>query len=165
MKKSFEETVGAMSPKQIVMAMVKGLKKEHVRVDMGYFGSTFQEGENRVCYGCAATNTICEISGVVFTPENILGRTNRRLFLETTSHFLAVFETAIDCLRRGDVKGYNAYAEGNDMPLLPEPVEKLPKLETDDYLQGLPAYVKYANSLEPSFLTRLWTKVKSYFQN
>ena len=166
MKKSFEETVRAMSPKQIVMAMVNGLKKVHVRVNMDNFGTYEREDEERVCYGCAATNTICEIGGVVFTPDTILGRDARRRALDSNYNFIMYFEESIDALRRGNIDIYNYYAKGyGDLAELPIPVVPLPKLNTEDYLQKLPAYIAYANSLEPSFLTRLWTKVKSYFQN
>ena len=143
--KTFEETVRAMTGKEIVMAMVNGLKKEHLKVDMDTFG-LFYEG---ICYGCAATNAICEISGVVFTPDNIYATGCKANAVGSDSLFLSYFEDAIDFLRLGNIGFYNDIAEELGIATLSEPENILPRLETGNWRENLCYYEEYAKTFKP----------------
>jgi len=143
---NFEQKVKSMTASQIIMAMVDGLKAEHVKVRMASFGST----HGGVCVGCAATNAICEISGVVFTPKNIF---RRDLALMANCDFVSDFEGAIDALRAGDVDDYNVYAENHGFAVIQE-VEglDLPFLDTENYLENLDPYIRLAEA-QPDYFT------------
>lgn len=182
-KVSFKDVVTKMKPSQIIMAMVKGLKAEHVKVDMGTFGSTSNEGKKEVCYGCAATNTICEIAGVkptarmmkfqpTFAQRRKLGFTdfdypvglNGSLAMKTANakeemDFLDRFEGAIDELREGRIDRYNDFAVDNDMDIIVCPSEvKLPVMNTYDYKAKLPFYealAKFNRAFERNEIDRL----------
>lgn len=104
---NFKEKVQSMTAKEIIMAMVESLKHPVVKIDM----MTFGEGEGDICYGCAATNTICKISDKIFTPYHIRNITARAYFINCDKYFLSAFEDAIDCLRSGNVDGYNNIAK------------------------------------------------------
>ena len=105
----FDEIVKAMTAKEIVMAMVQGLRNEHVKIKMESFGD--YNITTKKCFGCAATNIICEISSKVFTSDNILTTEQRAQFIESDIHFLCFFEAAINNLRRGEFSEYNQFAE------------------------------------------------------
>ena len=148
MKKSFKETVQAMTGKDIVMAMVNGLRKKHVEINMGTFGCKV----NGVCYGCAATNTICEIIGRVpelgdwDTEEIRIIRTNSVDANDTV--FVHRFESAIDFLRSGMILSYNNIANKENFASFPSSRVSLPSLENDFTEKELQAYERFANSLE-----------------
>ena len=57
---NFKEKVQAMSAKEIIMAMVEGLRNPVTKIHMGTYGKV----EGDVCYGCAATNAICKIGKI-----------------------------------------------------------------------------------------------------
>lgn len=143
MTQSFEQKVKSMSGYEIVMAMVRGLEKEHVKIHMTSFGRT----DGSVCYGCAATNAICEISGIVFTPQKVRTLSDRASFVKTDMMLLDQFEDAIDGLRQGDIEEYNYCAKIIDITQLPY-VDTLPILRTDTYKENLHHYITYANSIK-----------------
>jgi len=141
--KSFKEKVQSMTGKEIVMAMVNGLQKEWVKVDM----STFGDSNTDTCFGCAATNSICQIEGCLpFNTESIVDRDRRASVLNVDEDFLSDFENAIDFLRRGDVYLYNARARRIGIAELPSTCD-LPDLVTKKYKRQLQAYIDYANTL------------------
>lgn len=143
MTKSFKETVQAMSGKEIVMAMVNGLLHGYYTINMGTFGNT----EDGICFGCAATHCVTEISGVKFDPETIYYRVDRCKVLDIDYAFLDSFENAIDSLRKGYFHDYNDWAKSINISLLPRPVESLPFLYTDSWKDNIQAYIDYANTL------------------
>jgi len=65
--KTFRQQVLSMTAGEIIMSMVKGLEKPVTKIDMDTYGQT----RDGVCYGCAATNTVCKIAKVKFTQNNI----------------------------------------------------------------------------------------------
>jgi len=152
MNKNFKEKVQAMSAKEIIMAMVNGLKKQHVNVDMLTFGYV----KNGICYGCAATNAICEINGIPFSNSSISEFPDRVKFLfsdipedQSTlgyEEFLMKFEVAIDKLRRGRTYEYNQLAKELEIATINNHPFDLPELHTDDYANYLDKYIKYADS-------------------
>jgi hypothetical protein len=136
--RAIEQKIIGLSAKEIIMAMVNGLRKRHVCVDMSTFG---HKSDNGVCFGCAATNTLIEVSGI--SEEEAINTSE--LFLST---LISGFEKAIDCLRCGDIYSYNIYSEyGLCIPEIVNPESiYLPAL-TDDYTEyDLQQYERLANS-------------------
>lgn len=119
MKKDFKSHVQSLSAKEIILAMVRGLENPKVKVDMGTFG---YDDDNGVCYGCAATNTICEISGHTFKPGEIFFTSDRATAVNTNLSFLDNFERAINALRQGDVDEYNSIAERYGFSLIEDTI-------------------------------------------
>lgn len=107
MEDSFKTKVLSMTTKELVLAMINGITKQHVELDFGLFGYY----KNEICFGCAATNTICEITGTTFTKDFISCNEDRAKFIETDKNFLKDFEIAIDYLRQGSIKRYNGMAK------------------------------------------------------
>lgn len=146
----FIEKVKSMSGKEIVLAMVDGLKNPVMKVDMDTFGSK----EKGVCYGCAATNFICKVGG--FDPSEAIafhvgGESFRRSWAAPFTQeagYVNAFEDAIDSLRKGGISSYNAQAVALGLAILPENWD-LPSIENDNYqdLEVLQVYIDYANSL------------------
>lgn len=160
MEKNFKDTVNSMKPSQIVMAMVNGLKNKHYHVYMQSYGTI----HNGICYGCAATNTICEISKKKFYVENIVDRKSRAEFIEYDYVFLHVFETGVNYLREGHYISFlyvlNNLDDYNLVPVEPlinnieEEMFKvngkigLTNLSTDTYQDYLHEYITFAKILE-----------------
>jgi hypothetical protein len=122
--KSFEEIVRGMSAKEIILAMVNGLKKKHVQINMLYFGR--YDFGTKTCFGCAATNTICEITGIKFVDAKIGTINSRASVVNSGFDFLDAFEAAIDSLRRGYITTYNQYAAASGFA----EIESSPKVPT-----------------------------------
>jgi len=143
--KNLKEELEKMTGKDVVLAMVRGLEKEHVKVDMTSFGIS-DEG---VCFGCAATNAICEITESKFDLTNIDYRDKRSAYLKVGTRLLYSLEDALDSLRFGNINSYNRTIErlGFLNLLLPIPRMKLPYLTTGNYKENLIHYVNYANSI------------------
>lgn len=138
--KTFEETVLAMSSGEIIMAMVNALRKPKIKIQM----STFGKVENGICYGCAATNTICEIADVTFTSENIEFPKGRGEAVNGDIDFVQDFEDAIDDLRLGYIKGYNKYAESVGFAKVLNTDFSLPQLNSFYTEEQLNEFVKLA---------------------
>lgn len=85
----------------IVDAMVGGLKREWVNVRMYSFGHAHES----ICYGCAATNTLCQLMGEPFHADNISSAQSRadQFNYQITRGELNLFEYAIDSLRQGEL--------------------------------------------------------------
>lgn len=142
---TFEEKVKSMTFKQIVLAMVAGLRKRWVGVDMGIYGGMTDDG---VCYGCAATNTICQIHGKAFTPAAINSYYARAAFVGSDSTFLCNFEDAIDCLRCGLHLPYNIRAGGIGLAQAPADYCPGSALTTDFTEADLQSWEKSVEHLE-----------------
>jgi hypothetical protein len=147
----FDEKVKSMSAKEIIMAMVDGLRNPSTKVDMGTFGRAdvikfLGITLKATCYGCAATNTICNISGKKFAPNNIKGSKDKAIFIDGSRDFVAHFEESIDCLRRGEIQWYNYLAKSEGFAQIKaKPGLNLPQLNSKDYLENLDHYVELAN--------------------
>jgi len=92
-----------------LQAMIDGLKlqsqRKDFRVDMSTFG-TFYDPENKeipVCFGCAATCTVQQLSKVNFTDSQIDSLEERSFLTIQNSNDLDRFEDAIDCARMGNL--------------------------------------------------------------
>lgn len=143
---NFDEKVRGMTPKEIVMSMVNGLRKRHVCVNMHFFGG-FACG---VCIGCAATNTLCEIGQVVFDLDSIGDTDARAKFINGSRYFVDIFENAINDLRMGDVRACNDWLTRIGLSLLKDTAELnleiLPCLNNDFTEEELERYIQFANS-------------------
>src|SRR5688572_6813562 len=104
MNKRFEQL---KSFSDIVDAMIRGLKKEWVPVNMNTFGDMHVDrfSNRTICWGCAATNTLCELMGNAFNPNNLSSLKSRadEFNFDIESGELNVFEWAIDELRKGHI--------------------------------------------------------------
>lgn len=136
---TFEEKVKAMSAKEIIMAMVIGLRKKHVGINMLSFGSVMRDQ----CFGCAATNAICEISGVIFDAGNIKIRLKRAEAVGARENFLDYFEMAVDSLRLGNIEEYNYWANLGQFAKVTDSGKKVPLLN-DFSEEDLEYYVQLA---------------------
>ena len=91
---------------EIVLAMVESLRNPVTEIDMYTFG----EVRKGVCYGCAATNTICRLGELV--PLEELGNEDGTRYDVNSWSVIDRFEIAIERLRRGEVEWYSLMASG-----------------------------------------------------
>lgn len=150
---TFKEKVQSMTASEIIMAMVEGLRDPHVEIDMSTFGMT-REG---VCYGCAATNTICKLQDV--RPYNVSLHTWRDKMIAydisvAETWFTKRFEFAIDNLRKGHIRSYNYLAREIDIATIDltkdemEDLEnELPELDNDYTEEQLQQYERLSERL------------------
>ncbi len=151
---NFKEKVQSMTAKEIILAMVASLKRPPiVNIDMNTYGDARQKRflgipyGKEVCFGCAATNTVCQIAGKKFTTYYINSPVTRASFLETDWRFLDAFESAINQLRLGDIGSYNRYANSYKFALINLPFNMgLPKLTNLYTNRQLRKYTKLANA-------------------
>lgn len=82
-----------------VQNMINGLRREWVRVDMLTFGAN----RDGVCFGCAATNALCELMGRPFSINTIDNLDDRAIEFNEgiTQHDLSRFESSVNDLRAG----------------------------------------------------------------
>ena len=144
----FKAVVQAMTAKEIIMNMVESLRKPWVNVSMDNYGLGIKsENGKSICYGCAATNSICQITGAVFSPESLNEIYGRAEFLNTSNDFLQSFEYAIDFLRIGDIYEYNYYAVKGEFALINNDADMFLPVLNDDYTKAdLQFYVRLANA-------------------
>lgn len=142
---AFQETVQAMSARQIIMSMVNGLLNPATKVQMRTFG--YYDPEQDKCFGCAATNTIAIIAGLSKVAAKDLGwyGFNPTSLDDCDRRFLDHFEYAIDSLRNGYIEGYNKYASiGGFAQITDNPNRVLPRLSTSNYRKNLTPYIALA---------------------
>ena len=140
---NFKEKVQAMTAKEIIMAMVEGLQNPLIKIDMYDFGRV----SKGVCFGCAATNTVCKIANKTFNEDSIYNTTTRAEFIGADFDFLNDFEGAIDCLRTGSISGYNYHAEGSNIAKIDHQFNmSLPSLTNEYTPEDLQAYINLANA-------------------
>lgn len=158
-ERTFKEIVQAMTAKEIIMAMVEGLKNPALKIDMDQYVGIEESG---VCVGCAAANTIARLSGKRFTVEDVLNvesedhvmLSNRVwggvLGMHTYREhaWLMRFERAIDALRSGDIESYNDCARILGIALIQDTGPRLRMMCTDNYAEYLGDYEKLAE-LQP----------------
>jgi len=147
-QQTFESIVRWMSVSQIVRAMTAGLRKRHVVVFMDTYGDVSDDG--KTCFGCAATNTICEITGKVFTPSVIASGLDRAAYINAGYVFLTTFEGMVDQLRCGRLDSYNGFARDIRIATIPESFldTHLPRLDEDFTEEQLQKYDRFADEME-----------------
>jgi len=135
------------------MAMVRGLQNPVTKIDMGTFGTVKNKGKEKVCFGCAATNTLCEIGKFttkdIFKIQNFNGADSFSNNIKE-KEFLKVFEDAIDDLRRGSgslygIGSYNRKASSCGFAKIkPKKNLDLPALEDNYTKEDLKPYIELA---------------------
>ena len=143
---TFEEKVRSMTAKEIIMAMVEGLENPVTKMDMSTFGYVLKG----VCYGCAATNTICKIAGF---DEEKTAKTLKSLLTGFRNSYLGdyefvqSFEFAIDLLRLANIEQCNHYLKNIRLPQIVNPKGIVLPALYDYYTHTqLNEYRKLANS-------------------
>ncbi len=150
--------IRSLTPKQVIMAMVDGLKNPKTKIQMSTFG--YQEGD--VCYGCAATNALCQLFDIndpvgwlaiidddhdQETVNRTPGFRNSAAKLNEITEDIMHFENAVEFLRRGNLLTANfALSELDINPIRynNELDSALPRL-TDSYaLEDLEPYIRLA---------------------
>lgn len=157
--KRFEDVVRAMTAKEIIMAMVEALTiPPIININMSTYGhvevEVIKKGllgigrkVKKTCFGCAATNTICKISGKVFNTSNIASIGDRAELVSSDERFLRGFEKAINALRLGDLSSYNWQASNHGfakITILPN--RYLPVLNNNYTNDHLISYIQLANN-------------------
>jgi len=135
-----------------LQAMIDGLKlqsqRKDFRVDMSTFG-TFYDPENKeipVCFGCAATCTVQQLSKVNFTDSQIDSLEERSFLTIQNSNDLDRFEDAIDCARMGNLISIFNYMDNLESYELSDSNRWL--LRTDDWQEQLPLVQDFVEMLK-----------------
>ena len=153
----FKEKVKSMSAKEIILAMVESLiPPPAIKIDMETYGRVDTKTIfgipipfTRICYGCAATNTICKIAGKKFDASNIESSYDKAKLINSDVQFLTVFEKAIDALRRGDIYLYNKLARDHGFAAIKENYDTVLKYLDNNYTKAdLDGYIQLANIQE-----------------
>ena len=131
----FKTHIKNMTFKDVVLAMVNGLRKRHVEIDM----SVFARVDRGVCFGCAATNFICEVTGSKFTKDTIF---NRELATDGDKTLLRHVEDCIEALRKGNVGLYNELIDRCGLPPAPDDYVPGPYLSTEYTSEELDSWEK-----------------------
>ena len=136
-----KEKIKTLGPRKTVLAMVNGLRREWVHINMSTFGiKGLDENYNTVSYGCAATNAVCEILQTTIPPDFIEYRQHE--YLDVSGKELKDVLFMFDLLRTGIIKEY-------DFLRIPKPIwTKLPALTNDNYKTKIDIYEKWANGWE-----------------
>lgn len=142
MYQELENKIKSMTAKEIILAMIDSLKNPLTKIDMDSFGHV----DNGICYGCAATNTICKIGdlnpNIELNADNLWGAKYAR-----DSRFIEGFERAIDYLRLGSIKMYNNTASSYGFALIKSD-NSLPEIDNLNYQDSkvLEHYLELANN-------------------
>lgn len=148
----FETRIKTMKASELVMAMVEGLRKPRLEVNMGAFGATIRrypdipEKPDVICVGCAASNAICEIAGRTYKPAEVGLRWDRAGALGVSEDALYNVEYGFNQLRLGKMEsaGFYFQAAGMKAELGAYYPGKLPTLDTVNYKARLKYYATYA---------------------
>jgi hypothetical protein len=163
--KGIFENIDSVS--SIIFAMVAGIRKKWVEINMNTFGEIEQKSyffgliKKDVCYGCAATNTLCELMDKPFTLDNIYnrGRRAKEINFGISHSTLFTFEKGIDYLRTGNVDQFLYCLKiieketGIDVSESMKTITDISKnfnfveLDNDNYKQNLVVYEDFASEL------------------
>lgn len=119
------ETILSLSITQILEIFIHSLRKP--RTDKVEMSKWYTENEG-VCYGCAATNLICELGNL--NPREVFYKHPFSEITPTTLYYpyyrdldlIAYFEDAINDLRWGNLASYNAILCDTDIAKFPEEI-------------------------------------------
>jgi hypothetical protein len=100
MKTTFKELT-QNKPSLAVKAMIEGLRKAKNRSDFKIDMSTFGASEDGICFGCAATCAVAQLTGKNLPPKIIDETLDAAKWLGVELEDMESFEAAIDGLRRG----------------------------------------------------------------
>ncbi|MGK0464810.1 hypothetical protein [Clostridium sp.] len=154
------------SVSEIVETMIRGLETQWMPVDMYDFSvikekTYFKIFKKKVCYGCAATNALCELNQKPFNYKTTIDEGTRAIASDLDDDVIFAFEMAIENLRLGEldlfiyhlkkidyvfnfeIKKCSSYSLNKDGNAV-----YLPQLGTEDYKKKLPDYKIYAKNLK-----------------
>jgi hypothetical protein len=146
---NFEETVRSLKVSDFIFAMVAGLSKPRIKIDMSCFGRVVK-GKIE---GCAATATIIQLYPSIETSiKSCAAQGLTTPFYPFEYEFISYFEDIFDHMRYGNVSG-NIFANVNrklsllNFPYLQIPPSlegKLPYLGDDYTKEQLELYTQLA---------------------
>ena len=156
---NIDKKVKTLTASDIIRIMVKSLRKPWVQVDMSSWGGWGRDNKNKIiCYGCAATNTLCELLGEAIPNSHIYSSFHRAQFAQVRRWWLDTFEVAINRLRVGDLHSYNSFIKSiAKSAVIPETLVEnysyitpipLPEIENDYTEQDLQAYEYLADVID-----------------
>ena len=88
-------------PSEALQAMVDGLKAQSEREDFVIDMDSYGTHDYKICYGCAATCTIQQLTGKKLTSKNIDETSDRAKFLKLDEYDLDDFEFIMNNVRSG----------------------------------------------------------------
>jgi hypothetical protein len=154
-----------------VQAMIDGLKTHSKREDFIIKMSTYGElSEKNICFGCAATCAVQQLSGVTFTADKIRSKfpavkgysidllpSSQAVLLDMKSSDINHFEESINALRQTGIGPLMTYFGFDDIVkeisiysfLRENPLEKL---ATSNWEKNLEGYQKLADFLKENDL-------------
>lgn len=97
--KTIKETLKV--PSAALQAMVDGLRKQSQRDDFEIDMSSFGHAKGNICFGCAATCTLQEVSGIDLTPDAVHFYGDRADKIGFDRLEVAQFEDVMDSARQG----------------------------------------------------------------
>lgn len=144
-------------PSDAINAMVSGLLKQSARKDFIIDMTTFGVTRGNICFGCAATCTLQEISSNnLATNIDISGPLARSITYNLEFHDVCRFEYAIDNLRCGILHPllsfYNyAHKELDIIAVVEENSIVLSRLNNDNWHENISGYKQLANLLKKKY--------------
>ncbi len=153
-------------PSVALEAMCRGLEtnsqRKDFRVDMNVLVE-LSIPQQRICYGCAATCAVMELTGIPLTYANAvdmedesgyLGGAKRAELFEVDPDDLCRFEMAIDDARAGDLGSLSYYFcdRHHELPEMPRGQEDAWYLDSDDWQEQLPRVRAYIQELQEAGL-------------
>jgi hypothetical protein len=141
---------------EVTQAMIDGLLYQSTRPDFAINMETYG-GVYDICFGCAATCTIQQVTGFNFTKDNVINygsRFNRYESLGNQSVFkdyleLDKFEKAINSLRNSFVNPICEFLKIDFDVVCPVAIEsRLVRLFNNSWKDDLPKYQEFANKLK-----------------
>lgn len=104
----------AQTPSGAIRAMITGLRTQAARPDFEIDMEAYGDAKGKVCFGCAATCTLQQLSGKNLTPDTIV---NLELRAQAYGYYFGdthAFEQAMNLLRQGMVIWLMRYFDVED---------------------------------------------------
>jgi hypothetical protein len=124
------------------------------------FGASTMGNKNTTCYGCAATNTLCELMGKPFKSSHINSLEGRAIEINfgISEETLMRFERAVDKLRQGSIIEFLSYTTvlENELGFVTQfekimlfsALFQLPSLNDKNFKANLHYYKKFGTELK-----------------
>ena len=128
-----------------LQAMIDGLNHQHQREDFKISMDTFGDYDG-ICYGCAVTCAIQQLSGVNLSDSSITDRVDRAIFLDVDREDLSYFENYIDDAREGLL--FKLFAYMGQEESYDESYDENWELTTRNWQTELPKVQKFVDMLK-----------------
>jgi hypothetical protein len=129
----------------VVNAMINGLTNKWAKVSMMSFGH--YDSDRKICFGCAATNSLCELLKRPFTEDEIHNSFYRAEVFKCDRNVMQHFENSVNFLRMGDLQAFLS-----DLCMMSHPsfqdYKHLVKECSEDFDLGLPALYNHFTEKE-----------------